>query len=323
VFTGTARGGVRELLSGCGLTTIQLEAALAPERVADTPTAVVLTPTDEVILGLSPAVREKLYTLLAQWPENKMIAAPYHLPMTPLDSALAGGKIPEEVRSLVGQLSYIRRDHRYFSDAALVLSRIPNPEGRLQLLKMLTNQTAVMARLHLGPDSDIDKLLGYWGATPGVRTKDLRPLLESVRNRPQGGSISLLYLLPRFARERLYTFPLPQQPGDPKMDCHWTALNFFNDVPDDRLQDNAYASARIKEAFYQIGKPSRCGDLIFVTNAKGEVIHSAVYIAADICFTKNGINFGQPWILMRMDRLSDVYTFAEDPTVLFYRRKDA
>lgn len=323
VFPGKAPGGIRELLSGCGFTERQVALALAPEAVTDSPTATLLRPPAELVIGLSPAVREKLYTVLAQWPENKAMATPYHLPMTGLGTLLASDRIPAEIRALVEQLSYVRGGHRYFSDTDLVLGRLPQAGDRLHLLKALTNQTAVMARLKLGPDSDIDKLLGYWGATPGVRTKDLRPLLESVRNAPQGGTISLLYLLPRFARERLYTFPLPQQAGDPKMDCHWTALNFFNDEPDDRLQDNAFASAHIKEFFYQIGKPSRCGDLVFITNPQGEVIHSAVYIAGDICFTKNGINFAQPWILMRMDRLSDVYTFADEPKMLYYRRKEA
>ena len=323
VFAGTAAGSLRKLLEDCGFTAAQLEQALAPSALSDTATGVVVKPPAELVLSLAPEARSKLYTLLAKWPDNKMMSEPYHLPLNNPQSVMAVSGLPEDIRTIVENLSYVRDGHRYFSDADLVLGRMPDIESRLKLLKALTNQTAVLAKLRLGPDTDIDKLLGYWGSTPGVRAKDLRPLFESVRNSPEGGTISLIYLLPRFARERLYTFPLPQQTGATKMDCHWTALNFYNDVPDDRLQDNAYASNHIKEAFYQIGKPSRCGDLVFITNAQGEVIHSAVYIAADLCFTKNGINFAQPWILMRMERLRDVYTFSGEPTMLFYRRKDS
>jgi hypothetical protein len=190
-------------------------------------------------------------------------------------------------------------------------------------MKMLTYQTAVLARLRLRPDSDVDKLLGYWGAMPGVRTKDLRPLLDSIKKTPEGGTISLLYFLPPFARERLYTFPLPAEADDVKMDCHWTAMNFFNDTPDPRFQDNAYASNFIKENCYQIGKPSKVGDLVFLLNNKNEVIHSAVYIAEDLVFTKNGINFAQPWILMRIPNLREVFTVGEEPKVAYYRRKES
>ena len=323
VFSGTAAGTLRQLLGGCGFTAPQLDQTLAPQHLTDTATGVVVKPPAEVVLGLAPAAREKLYTLLAKWPENKPMAEPYHLPIDNPSSVLAESGLPEEMNTLLEKLSYVRKGHRYFSDADLLLNRLPDRDSRLKLLKALTNQTAVLARLRVGPDTDIDKLLGYWGTTPGVRSKDLRPLFESVRAAPGGGTISLLYLLPKFARERLYTFPLPQQEGSPRLDCHWTALNFFHDVPDDRLQDNAYASNHIKEHFYQIGKPSACGDLIFVTNPQGEVIHSAVYIAADLCFTKNGVNFAQPWILMRLERLRDVYTFDGEPNVLYYRRKES
>ena len=300
VFAGTTRAQARTLMTQCGFSPAQLEQAFAEGRVEDTSSATIVRPTAELVLALTPEVRSKFYTQLAQWAENSRMSTPYHLGGESIETLFVKSEVDPAISALVHQLSYTRNGKRYFSDPELVLKQIPTPEGRLHLLKALTYQTAVLARLRLGSNSDIDKILGYWGSVPGVRAKDLRPLLESIKKTPEGGTISLLYLLPRFARERLYTFPMPTQAGDVKMDCHWTALNFFNDEPDDRLQDNAYASAFIKEHFYQIGKPSMCGDLVFLTNPKGEVIHSAVYIAADICFTKNGINPGQPWVLMRL-----------------------
>ena len=322
-FGGTTRTQARALMTQCGFTAAQVEQAFAPAQVEDTSSATIVRPTPELVLALTPEVRSKFYTLLAQWTDNTHMVTPYHLPGETLDGIFIRSDVEPAASALVRKLAYTRNGRRYFSDPELVLRQIPTPEGRLHLLKALTYQTAVMARLRLDPNSDIDKILGYWGAVPGVRTKDLRPLLESIAKTPTGGAISLLYLLPKFARERLYTFPLPTQPGDPKMDCHWTALNFFNEVTDDRLQDNAYASKQIKDRFYQIGKPSMCGDLVFFTNPAGEVIHSAVYIADDICFTKNGINYGQPWILMRLRELSGVYTFPDQPQLLYYRRKEA
>ena len=107
------------------------------------------------------------------------------------------------------------------------------------------------------------------------------------------------------------------------MDCHWTALNFFNDTTDDRYQDTAYSSAYVNENFYQIGAATQFGDLIFLRNSSGAIVHSAVHIADDIVFTKNGINYAQPWILMRMNNLTAVYTQEKPPEVIYYRRKQS
>ncbi len=322
VFSDVTLAQVRTLMGSCGMTTSQISMALADGKVEDTPQATIVRPGDDVVLSLSPEVRSKLYTALAQWPANHHMEQPYHLPGLDFELLFAKSKVEPAAIEMVKKLAYVREGNRYFSDLELVTRMIGSEEGRMRLLKALTYQTAVLARIRVGPDSDIDKILGYWGTAPGVRIKDLRPLLESIKKIPEGGSISLLYFLPPFARERLYTFPLPTKPGDTKMDCHWSTLNFFNEHPDDRFQDTTYASNYIRDNFYQIGKPTMCGDVVFLLNSKGEVIHSAVYIADDLVFTKNGVNFGQPWILMRMKDLLAVYTFSSEPRAMYYRRKE-
>ncbi len=321
IFSGLTANQVKEKLSGCGLTAAQISAALADGKVTSRSDATVVSPDASLILSLSPEARIKLYSLLATWPENKFMFEPYHLPGNfSLMAAKTG--VSQKAISLIGKLTYTRAGVNFFSDPEVVLAEVTGEDERLHLLKALTYQTAVLARLKLSASSDIDKIVGYWGSVPGVRAKDLTPLLESVARTPDGGTVSLLYLLPQFARERLYTFPLPTQAGEKGMDCHWTALNFLNSEPDDRLGDPEYASAHIKEKFYQIGKPSMCGDVLFVLDPQGGVIHSAVYIADDIVFTKNGVNYAQPWILMRTKDLLNAYTKTETPKVVYYRRKD-
>lgn len=321
-FTNCTLKQTQEILVNSGMSTGLIEATLAARNVEDTPKATIVRPGDEVVIALPNEVRAKLYGTLAQWPENRYMANPYHLPSEDFSAVMTNKDVPPAALELVKKLTYLQAGKRVFSDPEVVLHQITTAEGRLHLMKLLTYQTAVLARLRLRPDSDVDKLLGYWGAMPGVRTKDLRPLLDSIKKTPEGGTISLLYFLPPFARERLYTFPLPTEAGDVKMDCHWSAMNFFSETPDPRFQDNAYASNYIKENCYQIGKPSMVGDLVFLLNSKGEVIHSAVYIADNLVFTKNGINFAQPWILMRIPNLCEVFTSGEEPKVAYYRRKD-
>jgi hypothetical protein len=323
VFSGCTVAQTRVILEASGMSPAMVEESLAAEHVEDTPSATVLRPEDSLVISLPADVRAKLYSHLAKWPVNNRMANPYHLPAPDFSALFAEAEVPREAVEMVKTLSYALGGGRYFSDLEVVLHMIPSPDTRLQLLKMLTYQTAVLARIRLRPDSDLDKLLGYWGTVPGVRSKDLRPLLESVCKTPDGGSLSLLYFLPAFARERLFTYPMPSSPGDVKMDCHWSALNFFSETPDSRFQDNEFASRYIKENCYSIGKPSRCGDLVFLVNRQDEVVHSAVYIADDLVFTKNGINFAQPWILMRIPNMRSVFSHVEEPRIVYYRRKDA
>jgi hypothetical protein len=192
----------------------------------------------------------------------------------------------------------------------------------MQTVKALSHQSAVLMGIRVWPDSDIDKIINYWSWPAGVRIVDVRPFLESLRREPDGGAASILYFLPPFARARLYTYPLPSQPGDPAMDCHWTTMNFFNETPDNRFSDPKYTVDYLLSHYYKIGKPTIYGDLIFLLNKNGNAIHSAVYLADDIVFTKNGNNFAQPWMLMHLKDLLDEYSVDGPPDVIFYRNKD-
>jgi hypothetical protein len=49
------------------------------------------------------------------------------------------------------------------------------------------------------------------------------------------------------------------------------------------------------------------------------VIHSAVYIADDIMFTKNGRAYAQPWLLMRLKDVVTAYSFGKAPRLVYYR----
>lgn len=311
------------ILSAAGLSDAEVAALLLKDHTTTTASGTTITPTESMILGLKKEVRAKLYKELSRWPENTLCVAPYHLTTEPLETIFASKNIKPDTIDLIRSLTYLRGGITCFSDVNLVLNRLSSPEDKIKVLQALTYQQATLVQVHINDQTDIDELLGYWGAVPEVRSKDLRPLLESIQKTPQGFNLSLLYFLPPFARERLFTFPFPSKPGDTKMDCHWTALNFFNATTDDRFQDTAYASAYVNENFYQIGAATKCGDLIFLRDSSGAIVHSAVHIAADIVFTKNGMNYAQPWILMRMKHLINVYTQEKPPEVIYYRRKQA
>jgi hypothetical protein len=191
---------------------------------------------------------------------------------------------------------------------------------RMEIVKVLSRQTAVLARLRIRPDTDIDKLLGYWGR--GIQVKDVHPLLDSVARLPDGGDVSLMYLLPKFARERLNTFPMPSKAGDPIMDCHWSTMNFFNDPPSNLFTNTSYTVSYITENCYQVAQPSLYGDIILILDEQDNAIHSAVYLAEDLVFTKNGNNMSQPWMLMHLGDLLARYTLDTPPRTLVLRSRN-
>jgi hypothetical protein len=316
VFEHLKPDQVRPLLVSCGLSSDQAARALAAERVSVSPAGTVIHPDDELVYSLTREVRAKLYHELSRWPANHYMCFPFCFRQQTVEGLFENSNLDDTVVTRIKKLLYERGNAECFSDFEVVMRSLPSDRERIWLTKALSRQRALLVRLRIRPDADIDKLLGYWDR--GVQVKDARPLLEAVRRLPEGGTISLMYLLPTFARERLYTFPMPPKAGEPPIDCHWTTMNFFNERPDNRFADPQYTVQYLKTNYYRVAKATLYGDVVFVLNKEGNAIHSAVYLADDIVFTKNGNNYEQPWMLVRIKDLLATYS-SEPVQVAVYR----
>lgn len=286
----------------------------------------IIKPDDATLRSLDPLVRSRLYLALANFPENKAQATPFFIPGGDLKRLLKGATFPPgvDVEALMKPLCYPRNGYTYFSDPEFVLRQIGrDPSQHDQLMKCLLSTNAVMGRVLVRPDSNIDTPVIYWGLLmPGVLVKDLYPLFESQRQLPQGGGIPLSDLLSPMARESLNKTPLPPKPGEKLPDCHWTALNFFNSKPDPRIIDPEFAGKYILENYYEIGRAKLACDLVLLLNTENKVAHSAVYLAGDLVYTKNGVNLGSPWVLMHLNDLIGVYSALTPVHAVFFRKKD-
>ena len=320
-FTGFKPAAVNALLGKAGLTAAQIAAATTPESCRETATATELFPTADFLLSLAPASRHKLYTTLTGSGVNLYLDFPFIFPADTIESIFSDSRLNPDDLALLRRLVYPNGEAQQLADYQFLLCQIPTVERRVALSRALSRQSAVLARLVVKPDTDIDKIAAYWGKVPNVRFTDLRPLLESLKQLPDGGNLSLLYLLPKFARERLYTFPQPPKPGDPTMDCHWSTFNFSSETPDNRFNDPAFAVQFIQKNYYQIAAPSQYGDIVLLMNSRQEVIHSAVYLADDLVFTKNGNNYRQPWMLMRIPDLLATYPSVPPVKIVYMRLK--
>lgn len=306
-FGGMNVEQVKTLLADNGLTRAEVDTQLTPSHVRSLGTTTVFTPDDNFLLSMNPETRRRLFGGLYGLGVDTYIDYPFYFSKDTIETIYSDPRLQPDDVALIKKLVYPDSNGVRLSDYNLLMIKIPTAERRAVVSKVLSMQPAVLARLCVRPDSDIDKIAAYWGAMDNVRFADIRPMLEALKGLPHGGTVSLVYFLPPFARSRLYTYPLPPQPGDPIMDCHWTTFNFSSIEPDNHYNDPQYTVDYIKRNFYQIDSPSIYGDILLYINDKKEIKHSAVYLADDLAFTKYGDNSRQPWMIVRFADMQAMY----------------
>jgi hypothetical protein len=211
-----------------------------------------------------------------------------------------------------------------FADFEPALRHLPNDDERRLFMNAVSRKRTLLAGLHLTPDSNVEAIIDYWGV--GGRKRNVTPLLRALHHEGDA-KVNIVCLLPDFARDHIYMHPLSSgvDAGGLKQDCFWSAMNFFNDPPDNRVNDMNYLRDLLKSDYASITQPTQMGDVVFLATAKDAVIHAAAYIADDVVFTKNGESYTQPWIFMHMEDMLDTYAVKHPSSgplkALYYRKK--
>ena len=99
-------------------------------------------------------------------------------------------------------------------------------------------------------------------------------------------------------------------------------MNFFAEQPDDRFLDVDEVVQTLAQDYYRIFGNPRLGDVVVFLDADGMLVHSAVYVADDVLFTKNGPSSLHPWMLMKLDDMMDFYPRRQGLKTRYFRRKD-
>lgn len=320
VFADFTTNALRNLFLATDLSASQSAWLLDPANWQATNGAIVLTPPRELVLGLSPEARRKLYATLSLSERNQLYMYPFSHRADRLDDWFADSGLSAHTISEIKRLLVPRGNSLCFSDLLALLPELPSPEEKLRFIKTLSRTSTVLAKLHVPPDADIDALVNYWGR--GGRAKDLRPLLESLARVPGGATIDVAHLLPPLARKLLYTYPYPtHDPEAARPNCFWTAMNFFNEQPDDRFTEFAFTEQTLLTDYYPYEGDPTFGDVLLFSVQDGGIFHAATYIADGIVLTKNGKHFSYPWILMKLDDLLAFYPFEKPVEVTGYRSK--
>ena len=321
-FGGHSREKLTELLDKAGLSASQKTQLLQAKWEVAT-NGIYLTAPDETVISLSPPSRQKIYTALAQFPENSSQQDVFFFPSENLQDFFAKSGASDKTIALVKQLCYAHGKLLFFADLPLVLKTLKTYEEKLRLAKAISRRHTMLLKLRVGPGSDVNALLNYW-AKAG-QEKDLRPMLEALAKLPSPTHISLMNLLPPMPAARLYSFPFPSLEPLEHDNCHWTSFNFFKDPPDNRFGDAKFIRQKLDVDFYPVFSDPRYGDLVFLAKASGDIIHSSVFIADNIVYTKNGGHFLSPWMLMTIPDMVDAFSAMlpadESLKVMYYRNK--
>ena len=315
VFSGQTRDQVSLFLQSAKLTSNQWDEIQTRAEWSTGSNGTTVRPSRDWVLGLKPESRSLIYDVLADSEENpaQYFALCYQSEL--MDEWLGHAGLQPATLQLIKRLLYVKESTLFLGDVNLVMSLVPDPAERLRLAKALYRQSALLVILRIRPTSNIDALVSYWSR--GGRTKDVKPLLESLPKLANGFLIDINHLLPKFARAYLNTYPQPNV--DAHHDCHWAALNFFNLDPLEKYANRQDAAAAYMSDYYTIAGNPLLGDILVLITPQGTALHSCVYVADNLVFTKNGLTSCAPWVLMELTDVLAFYAQHQPFRVVTYR----
>lgn len=299
---------LRSLFSRAGLSSGDQADLLDAAKVKRMDGQIYVFPSSSLIDSMAGEAREVIYSELARNPVNAHHANPTTILNNDVDSWYDGSGLSARYIALIKRLSFQSGGLTLFCDQPrLVAEAAAESEARF-LLKKCTRSRSLFVRLELDESTDVKALIDYWSTGARLRRKDIEPLLLSLMETAGVNRLDLVHLLPALPRKILYSYPGPEYELEGALpDCHWTSLNFFRYSPNPAYLDARIAVSAIEEQFKPVEAPYKYGDILFLMDSRGGAVHSCVFLADDIVFTKNGPNLSIPWILLKIDDVMKIY----------------
>lgn len=275
----------------------------------------VVRPSQQWIAEIDPSQRKKIHALLAKNSINHYSENPCLFSADVLQQIREDPLMNGEIAPIFEKLLYPRGAAMCLSDIGCLLFHVRNPEKCAEWLKLISRTKTNLLKLEIDGSADIPALVNYWSGP--FNLKDFQPLLESLKRENHMTRLDIIHLLPPVARQIVYTYPLNDGVGE-KRDCHWTAVNFFEESKNDRFLDLQEIVQELQANYVDVEKPEKFGDILMFTPDGNDVLHSCVYIAGDMVFTKNGMGTHQPWTIASLQEVSSIYG---NMKILVKRRK--
>jgi hypothetical protein len=279
------------------------------------PTACQIPLDLDLLSSLDAKARSVLFPVLGRFPENGNYFNSFRRPEDAIEPWLAASDLSERGRTIVRDLLYRQGSNLHFASHPIACAKLDDAD-RVALMRALGMTRSVLVKVRIDRDTDVRRVAAYW--SQGRRKKDLGALLASLRD-SGAQALDIIHLLTPFARMRLFTFP---GPGSAPWDCHWTAMNFFNDRPDDAFLNSEKIIGEFNTRYRSVSTEAlEFGDVLTFI-ADGNAFHSAVYVAEDLVFTKNGRSFWRPWVLMTLEESIRYYKTQSPLEIRAFRRID-
>jgi hypothetical protein len=306
-LTGETRASVSALLERLDVPQGVRTAITGSAVLSEHPQGVMMKPTCAMISGLGVPARRRLFEMMANEPTNNPNRWEFFTDFT------KSFKKYGVSRSTLGLLEDVSVEYgRYTVTYAMacVYAGVDDDEEKVGLAKSLSQQNSMLVRIRIRPDTDIQALAAYWGR--GMWTTDVEAILESVKNRPDGGVVNILEMLPPLAGALLHSYPTPHNfLAGPEVikNCSWTAFNFFRDEPRPEFADEGYVLKTLTEDYLPVLSDPRFGDIAVFLTPDRRMAHVAVVIADDLYFTKNGDNPWHPWVFSNLRDMMEAFSF--------------
>jgi hypothetical protein len=281
----------------------------------------VILPPPAVVRALSSDARARIYARLSKTPLNFDQAQSFRFLGATAEEWLGGSLMSPRTRALIEPLLYRDGPFLHFADIESIRAEIADPEEMQRLAKTLLRSSTLLVELAVDGISDVSGLAEYWGL--GGRRTDIRPLLESVAEPGGADGVDIVHLLPAFARNYLYRYPkiTTEDLNRPLLvNCLWSSLNFFSQIPDDKFLDVNTALTALRTNYYVVEHGYQLGDIVALLDEDGDLFHVAVHLADGLVFTKNGTSPVAPWTIMALSDLTAFYhRRAETPRLIYHR----
>ena len=320
VFAGKSKQEVEGILDRSGLDPEQRRTLSTSSAWVEASGGWEVYPPNKLVEGLTDGQREALHRVLVPNQRNVGDQFPFRIEVGEFESWLKESGLSESKQDLIRRIAVSDGDYVSIYDLPLLFVGASPDETRL-LLQALGRVATYLVKLRVEPGEETGTLIDYW--SHGGRGRELEPLLDSMSRTPTGAEINISFFLPSFARERLYVYPPPAAPDAPVRveDCFWTAMNFFNEEPDDELLNTNVVRQRFLNDYFKIEDAWHLGDLVALYDKNANVFHVCNYIADDIVLTKNGRTANAPCVLMKIADLKRSYAAYDPIQILVMRRK--
>lgn len=317
VLPGYRREDVTQILRD-NLVPLEVQSALLAATECTSGEGCVVRPPADAVLALEPVTRLVLYRLLGRLPGNETKRAPFRFRASEWATLSGQGGLSSSTVDLVRRLTVTEGDWVLFWDSGALCQRM-NDEDKVKFIRVATRAESYLVKLVLRSDTDTEPILRYWADRP--RQKSLRTLFESAKSSGKRiVRLDIVHLLSPFLRALAYTYPLP---GDPPYDCHWTTFNFFEVPPNDRFLEPRVVREEFPRRFDPIPRESaRYGDVVAMMDPTGVINHTAIFLAEDLVFSKNGNGLYSPWAVTTLDFLMRLYGEVPGTYPAFFRRHE-